>query len=83
MAGATMSQNGSQPTSGSDPRSSGTQSSAATPVTSQHDNAMTHGAMSSAGTAAREVCDETVGVSMFGTSSSGVARTLATPHLTD
>jgi len=52
-------------------------------VTSQHDNAMTHGAMSSAGTAAREVCDETVGVSMFGTSSSGVARTLATPHLTD
>jgi len=72
MAGATMSQNGSQPTSGSDPRSSGTQISAATPVTSQQDKAMTHGAMSSAGTAAWEVCGGTTDVGMVGASAAGL-----------
>jgi hypothetical protein len=77
-----MSQNGSQPNSGSDPRSSGTHIRATTPVISQHDNAKTQGDMSSLRSAAWEVCDETSDVGMFGSSGTGIARTLAAPHLT-
>jgi len=77
-----MSQNGNQPTSGSDPRSSGTQTSAATPAISQQDNPRTHGDMSSTG-AARNNGDGTDEVSMFGTFRIGVARTIGTRHLTD
>jgi hypothetical protein len=83
IAGATMSQNGNQPNSGLDPRNSGTQIKAARPATSQHVNARTHGCMSSDRTAAREVCDGANGMRMFGALSSGVARTIATRHLTD
>lgn len=67
-----MSQNGNQPNSGLDPRNSGMQINAARPATSQHVSARTHGCMSSGVAAARAVCDEADGMSMFEASALGL-----------